>query len=376
MQRYVLLFLFIPTLFWVSCISHTAMERRRGEISPRAVLMPVWERTLVRSSRFSPVPDQFGTPAWGPDSMDLFVGTSRGDVWALDLSGRVKWRTRLDGPVESRPLVVRDRVLAGTISGAVYALQRTNGKVLWKFQGYGAFQGDLAEQDGLVYALTSLNKLYVLTLEDGRLHWSREHDGARGYTVRGQSSPVLVRDRLLYGLSSGQLVCLDLARRGEILWTAPLEENTGEHYVDSDVTPVVSEDRVYTASFRSGVAALSLETGDVLWRYPVEGVTRMLLHRDRLYFVSSSAGLHCLGLDGRLLWRQQGNLGTVTGLQIVGRRLLVSFDESGLLALDPDTGFFHQKFDTGSGLSGGFSVQTPWLSALANNGRLYLFQLR
>lgn len=374
MHRYqTLLFLF--SAFWISCISHTAIEQRRGEVAPRSVLVPVWERSLVRKSRFSSTPEQFGTPAWSPDTMEMFVGTSRGDLWALDLAGRAKWRTRLDGPVESRPLVVRDRVIAGTISGAVYAVERTGGKILWKFQGYGAIMGDPVEREGLVYVLTSLNKLYVLTLEDGRLHWSREHENARGHTVRGQSSPVLAGDRLVYGLSTGQLVCLDVSHRGEILWTMPLEEDAEEHYVDSDVTPVVSGDLVYTASFRSGIAAVSLETGDVLWRYPVEGVTRMRLYRDRLYFVSGSAGIHCLSLDGRLLWRQQGSLGTVTGLQITGRRLLVSFDESGLLALDPETGFFYQKFDTGSGLSGGFSVQGPWLSALANNGRMYLFQL-
>lgn len=308
--------------------------------------------------------------------MGIFVGTSRGDVWAFDIAGHTQWRTQLDGPVESRPLVVKDRVFVGTLSGAVYALNQVNGKILWKFQGYGAFWGTLLEKDGLLYVLTSLNKLYVLTLENGRLHWSREHENARGYTVRGQSSPVLAGDRLIYGLSSGQLVCLDASRRGEILWTVQLENNTEEHYLDSDVTPIVLGDRVYTASFRSGIAAVSLQTGEVLWRYPIEGVTRMYLHRERLYFVSSSAGIHCMTLDGRILWRQQGDLGTVTGLHVVERRLLISFDQSGLLALDPETGFFYQKFDTGSGLSGGFSIQRPWVSALANNGRLYLFQLR
>jgi len=366
----------ISLVWWTGCVSHSSMERRRGEIAPRSVLVPVWERTMVRGSRFARVPDQFGTPTWSPGTLRIVTGTSRGEVWSMDLTGRSLWRTALHEPVEAPPLVHDTMVLVGTISGGLYALDRESGRQLWKFQGYGSFLGTLYVHEGVVYGLTSRNKLYAVALETGQLHWSREHETPQVYTVRGHSSLARYRNLLIYGLSDGRLMSIDLQRRGEIYWTADLEQGGDENYLDADATPLVLEDRLFAASYRKGVVALSAETGEVEWRYPVAGVTRLLLHRDRLYFVSASAGIHCVSLDGRLLWRQHAELGTATSMEIVNRRLLISFDEGGLVALDPETGFFYQKFDTGSGISGGFATTGPWLTTLANNGRLYLFELR
>jgi len=365
----------VPLLWMASCVSQSTMERRRGEIAPRSVLVPVWERTVVRGTRFAPVPDQFGTPSWSDGTLRIVTGTSRGEVLSMDLTGRMLWRTALYEPVESAPLVHDRMIIVGTISGGLHALDRETGKQLWKFQGYGSFLGSMIVSDGVVYALTSRNKLYAVALETGQLHWSREHETPQAYTVRGHSSLARYRNQLIYGLSDGRLMSIDMQRRGEVYWTADLEEGADENYLDADATPLVFEDRVFAASYRKGIVSLSVETGEVNWRYSVSGVTRLLLYRERLYFVSSSTGIHCLSLDGRLLWRQHVEMGTATSLQIVNNRLLISFDEGGLIALNPDNGFFYQKFDTGSGISGGFSTTGPWLTTLANNGRLYLFEI-
>jgi outer membrane protein assembly factor BamB len=370
-------FLFLVFLAWMTgCASHSSMERRRGEIAPRSVFVPVWERTMVRGSRFARVPDQFGTPTWSSGTLRIVTGTSRGEVWSMDLTGGTLWRVALHEPVEAPPLVRDDVVLVGTISGGLHALDRETGRKLWKFQGYGSFLGHMLVNEGVVYALSSRNKLYAVALETGALHWSREHETPQAYTVRGHSSLVLRRNLLIYGLSDGRLMAIDLQRRGEIYWTADLEDGADANYLDADATPILFEDRLFAASYRKGVVSLAVDTGEVEWRYPIAGVTRLLLHRERLYFVSASSGIHCLSLDGRLLWRQHVELGTATAMQVVNDRLLISFDEGGLIALNPYNGYFYQKFDTGSGISGGFAVTGPWLATLANNGRLYLFEIR
>ncbi len=352
------------------------MERSRGEVSPRAVLVPVWQKTLVRDSRFARVPDQFATPSWIPETLTMVVGTSRGDVWALDLSGRTLWRARLRTPIESAPFILDQKIIVGSISGKLFALDRQTGRVLWEFQGFGSFMGHPVEIEGVLYVLTSQNMLYAIAVDSGEMHWSRRHETPKKYTVRGHSSPARFRNHLVFGLSSGRLMSVDMNRRGEVLWTLELEDGEEENYLDSDSTPVVHGETLFASSYRKGVVSVQAETGEINWRYGVEGVTRLIVYRERIYFVGARSGVHCLSLDGRLIWKQSLDQGTVSSLQVVNHRLLISFDDGGILALNPDNGFFYQRFDPGSGISGGFAATGSWLGTLANNGRLYLFEIR
>ncbi|MDQ4501509.1 PQQ-binding-like beta-propeller repeat protein [Sinomonas sp. ASV322] len=53
---------------------------------------------------------------------------------ALDTLGQLRsaWHARLDGAVYAEPLVVRGRVIAATEANTVYALDATNGQVVWQ----------------------------------------------------------------------------------------------------------------------------------------------------------------------------------------------------------------------------------------------------
>ncbi|MBU1238239.1 PQQ-binding-like beta-propeller repeat protein, partial [Myxococcota bacterium] len=208
------------------------------------------------------------------------------------------------------------------------------------------------------------------------LHWSRRNETLSGFTVKGHSAPVIDGKLLYMGLSDGRLQALDITRRGTLVWSKTLENPDKENYIDSDADPLIDGDTLYTASYRNGVVALEKDSGDLLWKFPAYGVTSLSIVRDHIYFVSPRDGIHCLTLSGKLVWKQHVDYGTPKKLLIRGRRMFIAFDLGGLIAIDPVTGFFFQRFDTGAGISGNPSIHGNRLATFANNGKLYLFQIK
>ncbi|GDY12905.1 hypothetical protein LBMAG53_17830 [Planctomycetota bacterium] len=61
--------------------------------------------------------------------------TDRQQIVALDPSnGKERWRTAVDGRVDSQPTIANGLVLAGTRNGWLYALNRDTGALVWRFR--------------------------------------------------------------------------------------------------------------------------------------------------------------------------------------------------------------------------------------------------
>jgi outer membrane protein assembly factor BamB len=369
---------YLVSFLFISCVSPTQQKTKFGEAAAKNVLSPVWEKKIVSGSRFAPVGEQFSTPIFDSEGKLLFVGTSDGVVWSLDLSGKTIWKKKIKGTIHSKPLLVESikLLIVGTIGGTLYGLDAKTGKTKWKFQGFGSFMGNFSYKSGVVYATTSKNMLYAITSDRGELHWSKRNETIEGFTVKGHSSPVIKGKMLYMGLSDGRIHALDISKRGLVVWTKTLENPENENYLDADTDPLIDGDIMYTSSYRNGVVAMETQTGDILWKYPAYGVTSISIYNNRIYFVSPRTGIHCLSLSGRLLWKQHVEYGTPKQMVIKGRRMLIPFGLGGILALDPITGFFYQRFDTGSGISGSLAASKTHIAALSNNGNLYLFKLR
>jgi hypothetical protein len=55
--------------------------------------------------------------------------------------------------------------------------------------------------------------------------------------------------------------------------------------------------------------------------------------------------------------------------------MIIPFDQGGIIALNPDNGFFYQRFDPGDGISSNFAIFNNLIAALLNNGSIYLFKI-
>lgn len=242
------------------------------------------------------------------DGQHVFVAGRDGRVLALvPETGRRVWEADLDAPLAGGPAAGDGLVVVGGSDGRVFALEASTGAVRWSAQLSSDILAPPALGRGVVVARTGDGRLYGLDAGDGGQLWTYEQP-VPSLSLRGTAAPVVAGDLVITGFDNGR-VSANLVRDGQLLWEATVGIAVGrtevERMVDVNATPRVIGRDVYAVSHQGRLAALSLESGRILWA------------RD----ISSSAGLGAamLGvwvtaddsvvvgfdrLSGSELWRQ------------------------------------------------------------------------
>jgi outer membrane protein assembly factor BamB len=109
------------------------------------------------------------------------------DVYAIDSTGKMKWKFKTDGPVPSSPAVSRDGTIyvvdIGDAEHAsdshhappanLYAIDR-NGKLKWKLTKDWGFYAPVIGADGIIYLAfrdESLTAYLYAMIPDGKIEW-------------------------------------------------------------------------------------------------------------------------------------------------------------------------------------------------------------
>ena len=316
-------------------------------------------------------PQEFAAAA--SDGRRVFVGSSQGILWALSADGgELLWRRPLSGPISSEPAYVDELglVLVGDDDGALWAIDPATGKERWVFRAHAPITARPTYADGIVYFTSAENRVYALDAARGTWKWQYDRESPDGFTIRGQGGPLVSRGRVYVGFSDGHLACLE-ARTGDIVWVRGLG-GEGHHYADVDSTPTLAGGVLYVASVSGGVYALDPKDGSVKWRFDVEGAGTVRVHHGRAYFAAGKAGLHCVDLAGRLLWRQAlPRAGELSTPLPIGRWVVVSAADSGTYVADAENGRLNQFFSPGHGTTGAPTSDGRHVFVVTNAGFIY-----
>lgn len=99
------------------------------------------------------------------DDAGVCVGTTAGDVVALEGdTGAVQWRSRVNADYQcwSSPTIADDTVYVGSEDDAAVALDRTDGRELWRFETTAPISGNASVVDGVCYVADDAGTVYAL----------------------------------------------------------------------------------------------------------------------------------------------------------------------------------------------------------------------
>ena len=248
-----------------------------------------------------------GGPGFGNNL--VFVGSSKGDVIAMDAkTGDEIWTSKLSSEILSAPIIAEDgTVIVRTLDGKIYALNGTNGKRLWSY-------------DQTVPSLT----------------------------LRGTSAPTIEGNIVLAGFDGGHLVALETSS-GRVMWDTSITTATGrselDKMIDIDSAPVVVDGIVYVVTFQGQLAALTLNTGRMLWNKDMSSFAGFTIDGNNLYITDSKSVIWALDrLNGSPIWKQEGLLNRqVTGPASVGNYIVAGDFEGYLHWMDKTTGAFSAR---------------------------------
>ncbi|NIG55545.1 PQQ-binding-like beta-propeller repeat protein [Chitinophaga sp. Cy-1792] len=203
------------------------------------------------------------------DGKLVFFGSSDSSIYAVDkTNGKLVWQHKTAGPVHAGLTYYNGQVFAGSWDRNIYALNSQTGKVNWSFASkvdtiyHGVLQGIQATPlvyNNTLYIGTRDANLYALDVSDGKLKWSyRESDA----WIVGPA--VQANNRIYVGTSdSYQMLCINAADGKEIF-----KHKSGGYVFGA---PALSKDILCYGDFTGRLFLLNNITGKVLDQFDTKG---------------------------------------------------------------------------------------------------------
>jgi outer membrane protein assembly factor BamB len=248
----------------------------------------------------------------------------RGSLRALDAeTGLTRWAADYDRPFAGPILVEGDRLYCGNSDGSLYALSSKDGAVAWKAATQDVVRGSVLACGATLYFGSDDGAVRGVEASTGKETFKFQTRGR----IRG--GPSARDDTVYFGSGDGYTYAVELS--GRLKW----KSRTGAA-VEASV--LIAGERLIVGSLDNFVYALSLASGDRLWKRRLDGrITDDPVVKGDLTMVASSRGatVHIfLNSDGRLV----NSLHLETGYEIVARpthaegRLLVPTDRGLVVA--------------------------------------------
>ena len=211
-------------------------------------------------------------------------------IVCLDLNGKKIWQTRTGetwtksyAASRSTPTYVsvadggQEKLVVLTGKGEVCCLDSAEGKLLWKKDIAGTYQGEagrwgyaesLVVKNGKVFTTPSGSKVSVvaLSLKDGSVVWEAPSNGDKCAYV----SPVLYKNQLIQ-FTAAYIFAVDI-ESGKIVWKTNYSEVSGGHWKGINcITPLLKDNHLFvTAGYNQGGAMYEILPDDkgvkLLWK--------------------------------------------------------------------------------------------------------------
>ena len=266
----------------------------------------------------------------------IYFGDGEGVFHAVDISTQqAKWQFHTEGEIISSANFAGNRVLFGSYDGFLYCLNQENGELAWKFETEGYIHGTPGVWKQTASESGNVQNFAIVTGCDSYLRVLNINDGTQGQQV-----------------------------------------NLGA-YVGA--SPAISQNRIYCGTYGNEILGVSLDTGEIAWRYR---------HPERRFPFFASAALtedmviiggrdkmvHALVPEtGEPLWTYTTKSRIESSAVIVGRRAFLGTTRGMLIALDVSTGESVWEFATGSSIVASPSVADGKIYIGTEDGILYCF---
>jgi outer membrane protein assembly factor BamB len=281
--------------------------RPPNELKPIAAEIPV--RVLWKDSVGDGYDGQFLdlVPALGGER--LYVASHDGRVEARAKSnGQILWKKDTGLPISGGVALGRDCLVFGTRDAEVVALNAADGSPLWSNSVTSEVLSLPKVTDGVVVVRTTDGRIAGLDQTTGAKRWVHER-AVPALSLRVIGSPAVVSGKVIDGYASGKLIALN-AQDGKLEWESVVSRPHGrseiDRLVDLGAEPAVQGDEVYVVGYNSGVAAVAVRDGEVLWRQEdYSAYAGPSVSRRALFLTDDDSDVWGLDIkNGGDLWRQ------------------------------------------------------------------------
>lgn len=332
-----------------------------GKIEEKVALKPAWTASVGKAGDYVLVPDV--------DGGRVYAAAGDGTITVLEEdTGKVVTRTDLKKPVSGGVEFAGGRVLVGTFKGEVLALD-PSGKTEWKSQVQGEVIAPPAVAKDVVVVRTSDGRIFGLGIADGKRKWVYQRP-APALLLRSAAGVLASGGDVLAGYPNGKLVALD-ADDGKLTWEVTVAQPRGttelERIADVAGRPLLDGGTVCAAAFQGKVACFDIQSRNMIWSKDISSAKDLVRDAKNLYVVDDRGAVHALDKStGASAWSNDKLLYRRLTPAVVTRSLVLVGDGEGYVhALSPEDGAIVGRMATDGSpvhaivpVTGGVLVQT------------------
>ncbi len=236
----------------------------------------------------------YGTPVLDGMMMYVVLGHDEESLVAYNLmSGKTIWKAKL-GDIETSPLLMDNHLYVTTLDGKLVCIEKEKGKTVWEFAvpAHSSIHSSPASDGNVIVFGCDDGALYAVNKNDGKLKWRT--------TTRGSilASPS-IKDTLVYaGSLDSSFYAIHIAT-GKIVWT----QNLGTKIYASQT---IGEENLYIGTPTGIMFALNLMNGSVAWTFKTSSVISApsMIAGNILYIGSNDNNLYALeAKTGQQIWK-------------------------------------------------------------------------
>jgi outer membrane protein assembly factor BamB len=300
----------------------------------------------------------------------VFAAARDGTIVRLDAAtGREAWRLRVPNQLASGIGSDGRLVVVGSTKGEVIALE-ADGRTLWRARVSSEVIAPPVIADEFVVVRSADSRVFALDARDGRRRWVYQR-AAPALAVRSPSGAVVRGGFVFAGFSGGKLVALSVSNGG-LRWegtvSAPKGTTELERVTDVIDVPWIGEREACAVAYQGRVACFDLGNGNQIWGREISSSAGLGVDARYVYVSEDQGAVSALDrISGTSLWRQDklGNRRPTAPLPL-GNEIVVGDVEGFVHFLARDTGAFIGRFATDGSpiratpvpIPGGFLVQT------------------
>lgn len=273
-------------------------------------------------------------------------------------------------------------VLVGSSAGELVAMNQSDGSLAWRARTTSEVLAPPQAFGRLVIAQSIDGKVAGFDALDGERKWLYS-TSIPSLTLRGTCTPML-SDGVVTGFANGRVAVLDKERGLPVVdqrVAAAKGQSDLERLIDIDGLIARSDNMIYAASYQGNIVAIDLaQNGQVVWAKPASTVTGVTLDFGNVYMASADSEIFAFDAvaNGKENWKNEALLyRDVTAAMPVSSYLAVGDFKGYLHLLSQSDGRFVARIKVdGDGLRSPAVVDGSRIYIVGNSGRLSALELR
>ena len=287
------------------------------------------------------------------DGETVYAASFNGNVLAVNANnGRKIWKQSFDFSFTAGPTYKDGILVLGTNNGELINIDSMTGEILWTTTVSSEILAPVAIKDDQIFVRSVDGNLTAVLSDNGSLVWTANHRVPR-LSLRGTTSPEIFANAVLSGFDDGKVSAYDLVD-GSLLWETMLTPPGGrteiEKINDIDAPMTIVGNELYVGSYQGALAALALESGDIIWLTEASIYTGMAVDENAVFVSESDGSVMALSrFTGREIWKKDNLLNRYPSAPvIIGESIIIGDLEGYLHWLDKESGETQQRISIGS----------------------------